>query len=195
VLIRWEGARSPLVWTVPAPEIDAIVARVDAARRFLHVFGPSTAPTFGDWLGISVPQAHAAFEALEPELTDVLTPAGERSILAADELLLRAAPADATSTRVLPSGDAYYQFWGADRELLVPDARRRAELWTARVWPGAVLIGRDIVGVWRRDQHRVTIDAWRRLTDGERMAVEAEAASLPLPALRGAIRVDWNVLE
>src|SRR6476661_9519716 len=39
VLIRWEGARSPAVWTVPPPEIEPLAARLDLARRYLHVFG------------------------------------------------------------------------------------------------------------------------------------------------------------
>src|SRR5947209_5852501 len=37
VLIRWEGARAPTVWTVPRPEIDPLEARRELARRYLHV--------------------------------------------------------------------------------------------------------------------------------------------------------------
>ena len=80
---------------------------------------------------------------------------------------------------------------GADRELLVPDPRQRAELWTSRVWPGALLVGGDIVGVWRRAGAEVTVDPWRYLTKAERVAVEAEAATMPLPGLKREIRVRW----
>jgi len=31
--IRWEGARRPIVWTVPAPEIDPAEASLELARR------------------------------------------------------------------------------------------------------------------------------------------------------------------
>ena len=31
-----------------------------------------------------------------------------------------------------------------------PDEKRRGELWTPRVWPGAVLVDGEIVGTWRR---------------------------------------------
>ncbi len=195
VLIRWEGARRPLAWMVPAPEIDPFEARLEAARRFLHVFGPSTAESFADWLGIGGREAQRAFDALAPELTVVATPVGDRHILAADEMLLRAAAQPATTVRLLPSGDAYYLMWGADRELMVPDVRRRAELWTSRVWPGTLLIGPEIAGVWRRDQHRLSVETWRALTEEERAAVEAEASSLPLPGLTASMRVSWNVLE
>jgi hypothetical protein len=65
-------------------------------------------------------------------------------------------------------------------------------LWTSRVWPGALLVGGEIAGIWRRSSATVTIDAWRRLSSAEREAVEAEAASLPLPGLDGAIAVRWS---
>ena len=38
----------------------------------------------------------------------------------------------------------------------------------------------------------VAVDAWRRLTTRERDAIEAEAISLPLPDLRGPIRLRWE---
>jgi hypothetical protein len=37
----------------------------------------------------------------------------------------------------------------------------------------------------------VTVEPWRRLTPAERAAVEAEAASLPLPGLEREIAVRW----
>src|SRR5262245_46997437 len=33
VVIRWEGARAPAVWTVPPPEIEPVEARLELARR------------------------------------------------------------------------------------------------------------------------------------------------------------------
>jgi hypothetical protein len=92
----------------------------------------------------------------------------------------------------LPSGDAYLLALGADRELLVPDAERRAALWPPRVWPGGVLVDGEIVGTWRRADAVMTIQPWRPLSGGEREAVESEAASLPLPGLQGRIVVRWD---
>ena len=43
VLIRWDGARQPTVRTVAAPGIDPFEARLELARRYLHLFGPATA--------------------------------------------------------------------------------------------------------------------------------------------------------
>jgi hypothetical protein len=145
------------------------------------------------------PGARAAFEGLAGSLIPVGTPIGDGWLLASDEDALReAAAGQATGAgvaRLLPSGDTYFLLWGADRALLVPDPKRRDELWTPRVWPGAVLLGGEIVGVWRRAEADVAIEPWRLLSAVERDAVEAEAASLPLGLTR-PIRTRWaNVRE
>jgi hypothetical protein len=192
LLIRWEGARAPLVWTVPRPEIEPLEARRELARRYLHVYGPTTPAAFAKWAGIGTAEGRAAFDTLGRSLVAVRTPIGDALILARDEAAIREPAGASAAARLLPSGDAYWLLQGADRELLVPDAAQRAELWTPRVWPGAVLVGGEIVGTWRRAQEKLAVDPWRRLTPAERSAVEAEARSLPLPGLEQEIVVAWN---
>lgn len=192
VLIRWEGARAPTVWTVPAPEVEPPAARRALARRYLHVFGPTTAAAFATWAGIGPAQAQAAFDTLGGSLTAVRTPIGEAWILSRDEPAFRAQEGPPAAARLLPSGDAYFLLQGADRELLVPETERRGALWTPRVWPGAVLVAGEIAGTWRRAQANLTIQPWRRLTRAERDAVEAEAEGLPLPGVAGRIVVRWT---
>lgn len=192
VLIRWEGARAPVIWTVPRPEIDPLEARRELARRYLHVFGPTTAGAFAKWAGIGAAEGGATFDVLSSSLTAVRTQIGEAWILASDEPTIREPPGPPAAARLLPSGDAFYLLQGAERELLVPDVAQRASLWTSRVWPGAVLVSGEIVGTWRRAQARLSIEPWRRLTRAERDAVEAEAHSLPLPEIEGRIVVSWD---
>jgi winged helix DNA-binding protein len=192
VLIRWDGARQPTIWIVPAPEIDPRKARLELARRYLHVFGPTSPAAFAKWVIISPAQGRAAFDALSGSLMPVRTPLGDEFILTRDEPTFRAAPRPPASARLLPSGDAYFLLQGADRELLVPDSRRRSTLWTSRVWPGAILVGGEIVGTWRRADAALTMQPWRRLSRGERDAVEAEAESLPLPGAQRRIVVRWD---
>jgi hypothetical protein len=191
LLIRWEGARQPLVWTVPPPAIGEAEARLELARRYLHIFGPTTPAAFEHWAGIRAPRGHAAFDELAGSLAPVRTPKGDEWILADDEARFRSSPAPGAGVRLLPSGDAFYLLHGADRELLVPDAAHRPELWTPRVWPGAVLLGGEIEGTWSRSNLDLTIHPWRRFSPAERAAVEAEAASLPLPGDRSKVRVRW----
>jgi hypothetical protein len=191
VLIRWEGARQPTIWTVPAPDVKPGDARLELARRYLHLFGPATPAAFAQWAGIKPPVGRAAFDALAVSLTPVRTPVGDAWILTRDEPVVRAPGGTAAPARLLPSGDAYYLLQGADRELLVPDPGCRRELWTSRVWPGAVLVEGEIVGTWRRAQADVAIASWRRLSRSERDMVEAEAAALPLSILK-RVRVHWD---
>ncbi len=192
VLIRWDGARAATVWIVPAPEVDPRDARLELARRYLHVFGPTTPEAFAEWAGIGARYGGAAFDALGASLTPVRTPIGEAWILSRDEPMFRATSRSPAPARLLPSGDTYFLLQGADRELLVPDAERRGALWTPRVWPGALLVEGEIVGTWRRAQGTVTIETWRRLSRTARDAVEAEAKSLPLPGVGAEIVVRWN---
>ena len=192
VLIRWEGARLPVIWTVPRPEIDPHEARLELARRYLHVFGPTTPAAFAKWAGIGTAEGRAAFESLAGEVMAARTPIGDQWILASDEPSFKATPSPAAAARLLPSGDPYWLLHGADRELLVPDEHQQRELWTPRVWPGAVLVEGDVVGTWRRAKAVVEIQTWRRLSTAERQAVEAEAESLPLPGLGGQIVVRWD---
>jgi hypothetical protein len=190
VWIRWEGARAPVIWTVPAPDVDPTEASLELARRYLHVFGPTTPSSFTEWAGIATRRGPGIFDALASSLLQVRTPIGEAWALKRDEATLRAKPGVPAAARFLPSGDAYFLLQGADRELLVPEADRRAQLWTSRVWPGALLVNGEIVGTWRRANAYLSIESWRPLSTREREAVETEAASLPLPGI-GALRVTW----
>ena len=192
VAIRWEGARAPTVWTVVADEVDPAEACRELARRHLHVFGPTTADRFARWAGISRRSGAKAFASLEGSLLPVRSPLGDEWLLADDESTMRAPETAAAPARLLPSGDAYFLLDGAERELLVPAADRRQRLWTPRVWPGALLVGGEIRGTWRRSGHTVRIDAWARLSPRTRDAIEAEAGALPLPGLDRSIEVVWE---
>ena len=190
--IRWGGARAPVVWAVEVPDIDPADARRELARRYLHVFGPSTAESFARWAGISRRAAVETFASLEGSLLPVRSPLGDEWLLAEDEPAMRAAEAAPAPARLLPSGDAYFLLLhGAERKLLVPREDQRLRLWTSRVWPGALLVDGEIRGTWRRAQHVVRIEAWSRLSRGTRDAVEAEARALPLPLDR-PIEVVWE---
>jgi hypothetical protein len=191
VLIRWPGAGAPTLRSVPAPEMDPITARGELARRHLHSFGAATPETLSDWAGIKPRAAAETFDRLRRSLTPVRTPIGDAWILSRDEDDLRAGPGPPAPARLLPSGDIYYLLQGSSRELLVEDADHRNALWTSRVWPGAVMVAGEIVGTWRRAAGKVTIETWRRLSQGEREAVAAEASALPLPGVDNVV-LEWD---
>ena len=60
------------------------------------------------------------------------------------------------------------------------------------MWPGAVLVGGEVVGTWRRAEEKVTVSPWPSLAAEARQAVEQEAASLPLPGLGRSVEVRWE---
>jgi hypothetical protein len=192
VLIRWDGARQAEIWAVPPPDTTPDDARLELARRYLHIYGPATPEAFGRWAGIGARPGAAAFGALGTSLTLVQTPIGDAWILAEDEAAFRAGPGPVAPARLLPSGDPYFLRHGADRDLLVPDATRRSELWTPRVWPGGLLVAGEIAGTWRRADTAITVQPWRPLSPAERDAVAGEAQSMPLPGAMGRISVRWD---
>jgi hypothetical protein len=85
VLVRWEGAGLPVVWIVPPPRLAPDEARLELARRYLHMYGPATPEAFGAWAGFGPRPGAVTFEALRPSLTPVRTPAGDGWILSRDE--------------------------------------------------------------------------------------------------------------
>ena len=192
VLIHWDGARSPTIWTVPPPD-DGRARRTPRARAPVspHLRARAERTRSATGRGSSRRARTTSSMRWRASCVPVRTPVGDDWILAADESSFRASPEPPAPARLLPSGDAYFLAWGADRELLVFDADRRPILWTPRVWPGALLLEGEIAGVWRRQQANVSIEPWRSLTPAERQAIEAEAVSLPLPGLEGAIVTRW----
>ena len=190
VVLRWDGARQPTVRIVEPPDIDPIDARKELARRYLHVYGPATAGSFGTWAGIRSKSAAATFAALHRSLTQVATPIGEQWILNRDVDALRGSEPE-PSTRLLPSGDAYYLLQDDQRKLLIPRANRRERLWTSRVWPGAILADGEIVGTWRRAKNVVRAELWARVPARTRQAIAEEATSLPIDGAEATKSIDF----
>lgn len=192
VVIRWDGARQPTVWTVPAPDMSADAAREELLARYLHIYGPTGPGAFGAWAGIGAKGGVAAFAMMRPQLAPVATPTGDAWILAEDEATVRAPARPGAPVRLLPSGDAYLLLQGADRELVVPDAGQRQALWTPRVWPGGLLLDGEVAGTWRRAGPVVVVSPWRRLRPRERDAVTEEVATLPLKGWASRLAVRWE---
>lgn len=191
VLIRWVGSGKPTIRTVPPPDVDPYEARLELARRYLHIFGPAGAETFAEWAGIAKSSGVATFEALSDSLTPVRTPIGDAWILSSDEETIRGSPPSPALSRLLPSGDAYFLLQGAQRKLLIPDEQRRQLLWTPRVWPGALLVEGEIVGTWRRTKSKITVKTWSRLNEETKSAIQEEAFSIPIPNVEDPPIIHW----
>jgi hypothetical protein len=197
VHIRWNASQ---IWIIPVerPEIDVEDARRELARRHLRWFGPTTAARLARWTGVEASEAVLTWALIEDELEvvdiDGLDGAPERRfMLRTDEAALLAAQ-PIPGVRLLPYDDAYTKL---DRELLVPDPALRARVLplvgqsTLGYAPGAILVDGEIVGAWQREQRKVTIHPWSKLSPAVRDAIETEAWAFPIPG-SSKLSVAWD---
>ena len=140
-------------WRGPAKRVPA---RLDPVRAVLHLLGPSTPRLVAGYLDTTVAEVRARW----PDDVVPVTVDGSRSeLLADDESALHDPPA-ADGVLLLGPFDLLLQ--GRDRELVLPDATARKDLWRALGRPGAVLEGHELVG------------SWRPRTSGSRLTVSVE---------------------
>ena len=77
---------------------------------------------------------------------------------------------------------------GAERELLVPAAEQRGQLWTSRVWPGALLVDGEIRGTWRRANEIVRIERLDEALTRRARGGRGRGAQPPAPRPRAGDR-------
>lgn len=176
-LLRWD-ARVNVVVPVDRPDIDPEQARLELARRYLHWLGPSTWDGFARWAGVEENDARQTWRGLGAELVPVRYGSVERYALAADGPRL-ADPPPVRAVRLLPPNDPYL---ARDRNLLVADAAEYDALYRPRgEAAGAIFVDGDMVGVWARQQNRVTLRPWRPLPVDVDELVRAAAHDLAGP--------------
>ncbi len=191
VHIRWDASR---IWLIPAerPKLDIEDARRELARRFLHWFGPTTVQQLARWTGVDARDAKETWAALEAELAEVEVD-GRRSFMLVADLEAVQGPRPVAGVRLLPIDDPFTKF---DHELLVPNAEERRRVLprpgeSPGYAPGGVLVDGEIVGAWQRQERRVRIHPFGRLSTSTRDAIKAEALSFPI-AGSGTPRVSWE---
>jgi hypothetical protein len=190
LLIRWNAS---MIWLYACdrPDVDDEVARLELARRFLRWFGPQTKDRFAWWAAVEPKDATLTWEALEDEMVPVALDDKPRMILAADtEALAGAEPV--RGVRLVHNDDPLLK---DDRELIVADEARRRWLFPAHnqspgYIPCALIVDGEVCGVWQRQQRKVTIHPWRKLSKKTVEAIEAEALSLPIASTSKAL-VRW----
>jgi hypothetical protein len=157
IRIRWDGS-SIEVWTAEPPDADVETCRLELARRYLHVFAPSTSSHSAAWAGIDRQDAADTWVALRDELVDVQVKRSE------DEL--------PRTTRLLPPGDTY--LLARDREIVVPDKQNRSHLCRKATSHRAVFSWR---GSWR--EHGGASFMHSRFRRGGRLPAESKIAYKP----------------
>lgn len=154
--------------------------RLELLSAFFRVNGPTSRNTYRDWVEGGVENAGAkAVGELWKRLGDALVRVevdGKRYDL--PESLVKAVgkAAEPTGVVLVPPNDPYLR--QVDRALLLPDARRRKEVWKALSSPGAVLVDGEIAGTWRyrRSDKELTVSAFGGVPAAQRTKVEKAAA-------------------
>ena len=168
------------------------VGTATLVRTYLRLLGPATPAEAAKFLGI----ARAELRQVWPDDLVEVRVDGRPAWLPPERLSrLRDAPAPRL-VRLLPPGDPYLQ--ARDRDLLVPEPSRHAQVWRMIGNPGALLVDGEILGTWRarlagRTRLDVTVTPFAALPGRVRSAIDAEAGRLA--AARGAADVRVTVEE
>ncbi|MDJ0953715.1 MAG: crosslink repair DNA glycosylase YcaQ family protein [Acidimicrobiia bacterium] len=176
-----------IVHAAPEPKIGLEEARLELTRRFFRYLGPAQVTDLQRWLAGSRADAAATVAALGDEVLEVAV-AG-RSCLALATSLPRADDGlDPDQVLLLPPDDVYIS--RMVKQLLVPDSSRARRLWPQAPPPGALIVGGEVCGTWRRRQGRVEITVWpeARVAERHRLRAESIAAGWPLGT---TIEVTW----
>jgi hypothetical protein len=109
----------------------------------LRLLGPSTPQLVAGYLDSPVREVKAHW----PEDVVPVEVAGQSLDVLAGDLDGLIDPPTADTVRLLGPFDLFLQ--GRDRELVVPGAEARKDLWRTLGRPGGVLVGHELVGSWR----------------------------------------------
>lgn len=189
IRVRWDGT-SIEVWAAEPPGADVEACRLELARRYVHVFAPSTPSHFATWAGIHRQDAVDTWVALEGELIDVQVDRSVRQVLAGtDHRAIAGGDETPKTTRLLPPGDPY--LLARDREFVVPNRQNRSLLWPqGNVPPGGLLVEGELAGTWRRQHHSFSISTWTSVANGAKDVIQAEVGEMP-PLGTGEPEVSW----
>ena len=181
---RRPRSRDPTNGSTGWSEPDEAEALREAARRFLHAYGPARSTDFLEWFGagrLNAAHGRALFEALELDEVDV---EGHRAhVLAGDTDF----PESSESVRLLPEYDSYVMGF-RERDQLIPSGVRAQVAAHGRgryEGPAGVrflLVDGVAAGTWARAKRgkrfEVQVTPIERLGERQRDGLEAEVARI-----------------
>jgi hypothetical protein len=144
--LELEAGTSPPVlrripgWRGPAKTVSPELDPVRAVLRFL---GPADPKLVAGYVDSPVREVAARW----PEDVVPVEVEGRTLDVLAEDVDALASPPASDAVRLLGPFDLFLQ--GRDRELVVPDADARKDLWRTLGRPGGVLSGHEVVGTWR----------------------------------------------
>ena len=145
------GTSPPVLRRIPGWRGPARTAprHLDPVRGVLRLLGPSSPRLVAGYLDAPVREVTARWpdDVAEVEVHPPHDGRAERLQVLAEDADALADPPRARGLRLLGAFDLFLQ--GRDRELVLPDADARKDLWRTLGRPGGVLLGHEVVGSWR----------------------------------------------
>ena len=164
---RWRGAA------------EAVPEHLDPVRAVLHLLGPADPKSVAGYVDSPVREVKERW----PEDVVPVEVDGTTLDVLADDLDAFVDPPAVDGVRLLGPFDLFLQ--GRDRELVVPDAGARKDLWRTIGRPGGILVGHQVVGSWRPRSKgkklQVAVTVWDGSEVPDGVAEQAER----LAAFRG----------
>jgi hypothetical protein len=151
--------------------------------RHLHAFPGATKGELARWWGVTSGKLTKPLKRLGDRITLIDLDGNKAYVLAEDlATLKRARPVPPSTIRLLGGFDPYTLSLQKEAEPLLPLARRPLVSRTAG-WISAVLVsGGALAGTWthaiKPKATTIELSPWRRLGNGERASIEAEAQSI-----------------
>lgn len=159
-------------WGVPWKRVARARAQEEAARRYLHAYGPATPQAFARWMHIEPSEAKAVFDRLDVE------PAAHGVVLRGDTD--DPAPPGPAVTRLVPQYDAYILGALPREHVVPPEAKARISTYKRGRWEGPaalplVLVDGVVAGMWERKGRVVTVEPFGDADlDADALAAEVE---------------------
>jgi hypothetical protein len=176
-------------WTPADPE----AAKLEATRRYLKAYAPSTLDDYARWFGTQAAGARRMLQALGNQAMTVSIEGTPHWLLAEDEAAMRRAR-PTRSVRLLPAFDQYV-LGAPRRSAAFLDPKLKARVYRNQGWISPVLlVDGEMVGVWRHKRKGsrvcVSIEPFSVVAPAVRRAADAEAERLAA-FLDGKLEVDW----
>ncbi len=181
---------SPRKWLPAWRDVDPETAIVEAARRYLHVYGPATREDFARWWGAWPGIGKAAWSGLAGELVEVSLDGRKLQALEADIDAIHKARID-EPVQLLPLFDPYLMGY-ANRDHLFEKVHAPKVSRTAGWISAVVLVNGRVEGTWthavNKGALRIDVVPFKRL--GTSVTSDVRKRASEIAKALGAAKAD-----
>jgi hypothetical protein len=165
--------------------------RAELLKTFFRVNGPVSRSQYKDWSDAETAAVGELWDELGDDLVRVQVD-GKRYDLPASLMVAVQQAAKPSGVVLVPPNDPYLR--QVDRTLLVPDSKRRQQVWKALSGPGALLVDGEMAGVWRyrRSEGDLSITPFANLSLSQRSQAARNAALVAEASDDDKPKVIWS---